>query len=51
MVRNLITQRGLAITGEGVVGGETIAVKNVAELPSKEAFSGWFEGLEDIFSA
>lgn len=49
-VRALITQRGLPITGEGVVGGDTIAVKNVAELSSKEAFKGWCEGLEEIFS-
>jgi phosphoribosylformylglycinamidine synthase len=49
-VRALITQRGLPITGEGVVGGDTIAIKSVAEISSKEAFKGWCEGLEEIFS-
>jgi phosphoribosylformylglycinamidine synthase II len=51
LVRDLITQHGLLISAEGVVGGDTITVKGVAELSLATAHKVWHTGLDAIFEA
>jgi phosphoribosylformylglycinamidine synthase II len=50
-VKELVAKAGLAISGEGVVGGTSITVSGVAAIDPREAFKAWFNGLDAIFEA
>jgi phosphoribosylformylglycinamidine synthase len=47
--RATIERAGLVISGEGQVGGDSITLEGVATISSRDAFQGWFGGLEEIF--
>jgi phosphoribosylformylglycinamidine synthase len=48
-VRRVISERALAITAEGRVGGNDIEVAGVAKVSSASAYDKWFHGLDSIF--
>jgi phosphoribosylformylglycinamidine synthase len=50
-VISAITGHGLTIAAEGVVGGDTISVKGVAEVSLSSAHKVWHTGLDAIFEA
>lgn len=50
-VKEMIAQHSLTISAEGVVGGDTIAVKGVAEVSLAAAHRVWHTGLDAIFEA
>jgi len=50
-VKDIIAQHGISISAEGVVGGDTISVKDVAEIPLAAAHKVWHTGLDAIFEA
>jgi phosphoribosylformylglycinamidine synthase len=47
--RAVIASAGLIISGEGRVGGDSITLEGVASISAREAFQGWFGGLDEIF--
>jgi phosphoribosylformylglycinamidine synthase len=49
-VKSILSKHAIAVAGEGRVGGDTITVSNVAQITAKDAFSAWFNGLDQIFS-
>lgn len=49
-VRDSLAKSRVPISGEGRVGGTTIAIAGVAEILANEAFKAWFSGLDQIFS-
>jgi phosphoribosylformylglycinamidine synthase II len=48
-IRQEIASSGLLISAEGTVGGDTIAIKNVAEIPAEKAYTAWRHGLDEVF--
>jgi phosphoribosylformylglycinamidine synthase len=49
-VKSILSKHAIAVAGEGRVGGDTITVSDVAQITAKDAFSAWFNGLDQIFS-
>jgi len=47
-VKDLCQEHGMAISAEGVVGGDTIGVTGVAEIEAQGAFGAWFNGLSRL---
>ncbi|MEN9845088.1 MAG: hypothetical protein RIS36_235 [Pseudomonadota bacterium] len=50
-VKTKLASLGLAVSGEGKVGGATIKIEGLAEIDAAKAFKTWFTGLDQIFEA
>lgn len=48
-VAAIVESHGITISAQGVVGGDTICVEGIAEIPARTAFEAWFRGLDNIF--
>jgi phosphoribosylformylglycinamidine synthase II len=50
-VRNACKQAGIPITLSGKVGGSTISIKGIAEMPVTSTYQAWKAPLEAIFNS